>query len=82
MNLIPSPVKRSAIPWSDARLKSLAKTGTSLTLKLSIINTELETPSFFIELKIRYPSSNPFMKSYLLIKGFGWFEINFVIVSF
>ena len=43
-HLIPSPVNRSAIPCNEAKLKSLAKTGTSLILKLSIINTELETP--------------------------------------
>ena len=68
---MPSPVKRSAIPCNEAKLRSLAKTGTSLTLKLSIINTELETPFFLIEKKSKYPSSNPLIKSYLLIKGFG-----------
>ena len=41
-NLIPSPVNKSAIPWSEAKVNNLAKTGIFLTLKLSIINLELE----------------------------------------
>ena len=46
---MPSPVNRSAIPCNEARLKSLAKTGTSLTLKLSITNTELDISPLFDE---------------------------------
>ena len=49
VNLIPSPVNKSAIPCNEAKLKSLAKIGTSLTLKLSITRTELETPFFLME---------------------------------
>ena len=49
VNLIPSPVNKSATPCNEARLKSLAKIGTSLTLKLSITRTELETPLFLDE---------------------------------
>ena len=49
VNLIPSPVNKSAIPCNEAKLKSLAKIGTSLTLKLSITRTELEIPLFLVE---------------------------------
>ena len=49
VNLIPSPVSKSAIPWRDARANNLASAGISLTLKLSITNLEVDTPSFFKE---------------------------------
>ena len=49
VNLIPSPVNRSAIPCNEARLNSFANAGTSLTLKLSIFNTEFEISSLLIE---------------------------------
>ena len=49
VNLIPSPVSKSAIPWRDARANNLASAGISLTLKLSITNLEVETPFFFKE---------------------------------
>ena len=71
VNLIPSPVRISAIPCSEERLKSFAKTGTSLILKLSITNIEFEILFFLIELNSKYPSSNPFIKLYLSINGFG-----------
>ena len=31
---MPSPVNKSAMPWSDARVNIFAKMGTSLILKL------------------------------------------------
>ena len=34
-----------------------------------------------IELNFKYPSSNPFIKLYLLIKGFGWSVNKFVVFS-
>ena len=49
VNLIPSPVNKSAIPWREARLKSFANAGTSITLKLLIVNSELEILSFFTD---------------------------------
>jgi hypothetical protein len=51
VNLKPSPVKRSAIPLKEAKLKIFAKIGTSLTLKLLIINNELDTPFLLVEEK-------------------------------
>ena len=49
VNRMPSPVRRSAIPCKDARLNSLANTGTSLILKLSMVKRDFDKPSFFIE---------------------------------
>ena len=71
VNLIPSPVKRSAIPWRDAKVNSFANTGTSLTLKLSIINKDFEVLFFFIDWKSKTPSSKPFINLYLLTNGLG-----------
>ena len=55
VNLIPSPVNRSAIPCKDARVNILAKTGISWTLKLSILRDSfiiLEILSLFSGCKI------------------------------
>ena len=49
VNLIPSPVNKSAIPCRDARVNNLAKTGISWILKLSILNKEFVIPFFLIE---------------------------------
>ena len=48
VNLMPSPVSKSAIPWREARDNIFANAGISFTLKLSIINFEFEMP-FFLE---------------------------------
>ena len=69
VNLIPSPVNKSAIPWRDANVNNFANAGTSCTLKLSIINFELEILFCLIEWKSKLPSSKPFINLYLLTKG-------------
>ena len=53
VNLIPSPVSRSAIPCRDASVRILARAGTSLTLKLSIISRELNLLFILIDVRLK-----------------------------
>jgi len=45
LNLIPSPVKVSAIPCKEARVRSWVKAGTFETLKFEIFKFEFDTSS-------------------------------------
>ena len=84
VNLIPSPVSKSANPWRDASANNFANAGISLTLKLSITNLEVEIPSFFREERSKYPSlpsSKPLMNLYLSTNGFALDEKRVVIFS-
>ena len=71
-------MRRSAIPWSDAKVNILARTGTSWILKLSIINLDFVTLLIFRELKSKLPSSKPLMNLYFLTKGLALSEWNVV----
>ena len=49
LNLIPSPVNKSAIPCKDANDKIFVKTGSSYNLKSLIFNLDFEVSFFLIE---------------------------------
>jgi len=65
VNLIPSPVNKSAIPCNEAKLKSFAKIGTSLTLKLSMVSNDLEIPNYLeskFEAQIQRVTNDTYLK--------------------
>ena len=74
-NLIPSPLRVSAIPCKEANVNNCANAGTSETLKSVIIRLELEISFSIIDSYSSLPSSNPLIKSKFFINGLALSEI-------